>query len=142
MEARVGDVRAATEGEKVFLPSHASFCRFGAFRSGDFASNSASKIVATSYALGWKRLQCRSCGNCCKRVEKRGNGSELLGNREMQLAMILLVVVMQSALIPTGLLIMRAAWRMLIAFPAGDRLVPLRIHALDATLLVKKRVVG
>ncbi len=60
----------------------------------------------------------------------------------MQLAMILLVVVMQSALIPTGLLIMRAAWRMLIAFPAGDRLVPLRIHALDATLLVKKRVVG
>ncbi len=83
VKARVGDVSAAAEGEKVFLPSHAIFCRLGALGSGDFVSDSASKIVETSSALGWKRLQCCSCGNCCERVEKRGSGLEWLGNREI-----------------------------------------------------------
>ncbi len=45
-----------TEGKKMFLSGKASFCRFGALGSGDFTSNSASKIVETSSARGWKRL--------------------------------------------------------------------------------------
>ncbi len=98
--------------------------------------------METSSALGWKHLQCRSCGNCCERLEKWVNGSEWLGNSEMRLAMTLSEVEMQSVWIPTGLLIMSAAWRNPSAFPAGDFLVPLQIHALDAMLLVKKRVVG
>ncbi len=60
----------------------------------------------------------------------------------MQLAMTLSEVEMRSVWIPTGLLIMTAAWRNLSAFPAGDFLAPLQIHALDATLLVKKRAEG
>ncbi len=56
--------------------------------------------------------------------------------------MTLLVVEMQSAWIPIGLLIMSAVWRKLSAFPTGDFLAPLQIHTLDAMLLVKKRAVG
>ncbi len=52
VEARVGDVCAAAEGKKVFLPGQASFCRFGSLGLGDFASSSSSKIVETSSALG------------------------------------------------------------------------------------------
>ncbi len=59
----------------------------------------------------------------------------------MRSATMLLVVDMQSALITTGLLIMRAHWKVPRAFPARDCLAPLQIHASDATLSVKKRVV-
>ncbi len=126
----------------MFLPSHASFCRFGPLGSGDLTSNRASKIVETSSALGWKRLQCRSCGNCCVRVKKWVSGLEWLGNCEMRSAMTLSVVEMWLVWIPTGLSIMRAAWRNPSAFPAGDLLAPFWIHASDGTLSVKKRVVG
>ncbi len=126
----------------MFLPGKASFRRFGSLGSGDFASNSASKIVETSSTLGWKRLQRRSCGNCCEREEKWGSGLEWLGKREMRSAMTLSVVEMRSAWIPTGLLIMSAAWRKPRAFPAADFLAPLRIQASEATLSVKKRAVG
>ncbi len=56
--------------------------------------------------------------------------------------MTLSVVEMRSAWIPNGLLIISANWRKPRAFPAGDFLAPFQIQALDATLLVKKRVVG
>ncbi len=59
----------------------------------------------------------------------------------MQSATTLLVVETLSALIPTGLLIMMAHWRMPRAFPVGDHLAPFRIHALDVILSVTKSVV-
>ncbi len=126
----------------MFLPGQASFCRFCSPGLVDFASNSASNIMETSSSLGWKPLQCRCCGNCCERVEKWGNGLEWLGNCEIQLAMTLSEVEMWSAWIPTGFLIMSVAWRKPSAFPDGDVLAPLRIHASEATLSVKKGAVG
>ncbi len=66
---------------------------------------------------------------------------EWLGNREIQSATMLLVVKIQSALIPTGLLIMMAHWRMPLAFPVGNFLAPFWINALDSMLLVKKSAV-
>ncbi len=62
-QGTVVDALAAAKGEKVFLLSQARFCRLSSVESGDFASNSASKIVETSSALGWKCLQCHSCRN-------------------------------------------------------------------------------
>ncbi len=62
----VVDVDALTEGKKVFLSGQGSFCRLGSLGSGDFASNSASKIVETSSALDWKSLHCCSCGRARK----------------------------------------------------------------------------
>ncbi len=56
--------------------------------------------------------------------------------------MTLSVVEKQSAWIPTGLLIMSAAWRKPRAFPVADFLAPFQIHASEATLSVKNRVVG
>ncbi len=47
---------AAAEGKKIFLLGKVSFHRFGSLGSGDFTSNSASKIVKTSSALGWEHL--------------------------------------------------------------------------------------
>ncbi len=135
-------MHAVAECKKVFLSGKASFCRFGSLGSGNFASNSASKIVETSSALGWNHLYYSSCGKSCERVITQGNGLLWLGNCEMQSVMMLLVVDKQSALIPTVLLIMTVHWRVPRAFQAGDRLVPLRIHALDATLSVKKNAVG
>ncbi len=90
VKAQVADVCAVAEGKKMFLPGQVSFCRFGSLGLGDFAS--ASKIVETSFALGWKRLQRCSCGVCYERVEKWRNGLEWLGNSEMQLAIILSVL--------------------------------------------------
>ncbi len=97
VKAQVADVCAVAEGKKMFLPGQVSFCRFGSLGLGDLASNSASKIVETSSALGWKHLHCCSCGVCYERVEKWGNGLEWFGNSEMQLAMVLSVVEMRSA---------------------------------------------
>ncbi len=51
MEARVSDVCVVAEGEKVFLPGQANFCRFGSLGLGDFTSDSASKNMETSSAL-------------------------------------------------------------------------------------------
>ncbi len=60
----------------------------------------------------------------------------------MRSAMTLSVVEMQSALIPTGLLIMSAAWGKPRAFPVADFLAPFRSQASEATLSVKNRAVG
>ncbi len=60
----------------------------------------------------------------------------------MQSTTMLLVVDTQSALIPTGLLIMRVHWREPRAFLAGDHLVSLWIHALNVMFSVKKSAVG
>ncbi len=60
----------------------------------------------------------------------------------MRLAMILFKVETQSVLIPTGLLIMRAHWRIPRALPMGDCFAPFLVHASDVMLSVKKRAVG
>ncbi len=64
-------MHTVAEHKKVFLSDKASFCRFGSLGLGNFANDSASKIVDTSSALGWKNLQCCSCGKFCERAKMR-----------------------------------------------------------------------
>ncbi len=68
--AWVIDVDLVTEGKKVLLPGQASFCRLGSLGSGNFASNSASKIMKTRSALGWNCLHYCSYRKSCDKTEK------------------------------------------------------------------------
>ncbi len=57
LEAIVVYVVFVAEMEKVFLSGKVSFCRLGSLRSGNFTSNSTSKMCETNSALGWECVQ-------------------------------------------------------------------------------------